>query len=96
MLYMEENIAQPDFSISAMAEYLKTSPSSLSVRYKKATGERLIDHISEKRIAMAEALLRDTKLTIEEIAARTGYGSTSTMYRAFRKYRGYSPNSVRQ
>ena len=94
--YVRDNISSQDFSISALAEYLNTNPSSLSVKYKKATGKKLIDYISEARIQFAEQLLQHPELTINNVAERAGYGSVSTMYRAFKKYRGMSPNSVRQ
>lgn len=94
--YVNDNISSQAFSISALADYLNTNPSSLSVKYKKATGKKLIDYISEVRIQFAEQLLQQSSLTISDVAEKAGYGSVSTMYRAFKKYRGISPNAVRQ
>lgn len=93
--YVSDNLSSQDFSISALAEHLNTTPSSLSAKYKKATGKKLIDYISEQRIQLAEQLLMQSTLTISDVAEKSGYGSVSTMYRAFKKYRGSSPNAIR-
>ena len=93
--YVHENIADKELSATAIADYLHISASSLSNRFKRAKGQKLIDYIAEERIAYAESLIKTTKLSIEEVSDKAGYGSVSTMYRAFHKYRGISPNALR-
>jgi AraC family transcriptional regulator len=47
------------------------------------------------RIARADPLLRDTRLTVAEIAATVGYDSQSAFARAFRRHRGVTPRAFR-
>jgi AraC-like DNA-binding protein len=45
--------------------------------------------------AETRALLRDTRLPVERIAARCGYVELSGFYRAFRRAYGCAPGALR-
>ena len=93
--YVQENLTRQDFSIAGMASALNMSPAAISAKYRRAAGKRLIDYISLERIKVAEQLLVSTGESIRDIAEKAGYGSASSMYRAFKRYRGISPNLIR-
>jgi len=47
------------------------------------------------RRQQAERLLRDSRLTVEDVAALLGYSEPSTFYRAFRRWRATTPGAFR-
>lgn len=52
--------------------------------------------ITEQRLHLAKQLLEDTKLTIEQIANKSGFDNATTMRHHFRKLLGISPVEYRQ
>ena len=47
------------------------------------------------RLKSAERLLKDTNLSVQEIGLRTGYSSSASFSRSFKKFSGKSPISFR-
>lgn len=52
--------------------------------------------LDQTREAKALQLLRDPQLSIEQIAERAGFSSTSSLVRAFRRWRGVTPLAYRK
>jgi AraC-like DNA-binding protein len=74
----------------------------LSVRYLhrllQSTGRTFAEHLLDRRLAIATALLRDQqgiRLKIGEIAARAGFGDFSHFSRSFRHAFGDTPFGLR-
>jgi transcriptional regulator GlxA family with amidase domain len=63
--------------------------------FKQAFGLPPHRYLLTRRIERATALLRDTDLSITEIAFRTGWGSLGTFGRTFRDITGESPGDLR-
>lgn len=63
--------------------------------FKEAFGVPPHRYLLTRRIERATALLRDTDLSITEIAFQTGWGSLGTFGRTFRDVTGASPSAVR-
>ena len=55
-----------------------------------------IEYLTEYRIQAAIKLLETTKLSISEVAMRTGWGSSSYFTKTFRQMRGKTPNAHRK
>ncbi len=55
-----------------------------------------IEYLTEYRIQAAIKLLETTKLSISEVAMRTGWGSSSYFTKIFREIRGKTPNTHRK
>ena len=64
--------------------------------FKQYTGERPIEYILHKRIAVARSYLEKTDMEIAEVARLTGFNNTSYFYRNFKKFTGVSPLACRQ
>ena len=62
----------------------------------KRYGKSLHRLIADRRLALAEQMLLTSELTVEEVASRTGFSSTASLYRAFKKHRGLTPSEVRR
>ncbi|VVD79636.1 helix-turn-helix domain-containing protein [Pandoraea terrigena] len=64
--------------------------------FKRAFGIPPHRYLLTRRIEQANALLRDTDLSITDIAFATGWESVGTFGRIFRDINGQSPSAVRQ
>ena len=63
--------------------------------FKEAFGNPPHRYLLARRVERATALLRDTSLSITEIALRTGWTSLGTFGRTFRDITGRSPGELR-
>ncbi|MGQ3676524.1 AraC family transcriptional regulator [Xanthobacter sp. TB0139] len=83
----------PDFD--ALADDLKLSPATLRRRLR-SEGQAFSAIRAEIRQMQAQQMLRETNLSVAEIASRLGYGEPSAFHRAFQKMAGTSPASFRR
>jgi AraC family transcriptional regulator len=77
-----------------------TSASRLSVWHaarmlKHETGFPFSSHLHKSRVLEATDLLHDATLSVKEIAALVGYGSSSQFGRHFRRLTGTTPRAFR-
>lgn len=93
--YVAENCLSPELSVSQISEQFQVSASYLSSSFHSQTGMRLIDFIHQQRLRKVKQLLRETDLTIAQIAESTGYYNAMTMSRAFKRYEGITPSAYR-
>ena len=71
---------------------LGMNASYLSYIFKKETGSTLVQYLTNVRMKQACELLRSCpELSLEEIAVRTGYNSTTYFHKIFRSRFGVSP-----
>ena len=71
------------------------NPTTLKTLFKSVYGTSLAAHIKEHRMEQAVKLLRETSLSIAEIAGRVGYDSQSRFTAAFKAYWGKLPRDCR-
>ncbi|WP_394701518.1 helix-turn-helix transcriptional regulator [uncultured Roseibium sp.] len=81
-------------SLESAATHLATTPRTLQRRLSNH-GINFWALVEHNRFEIASALLRETDLKVQEIAARLGYGTPSTFARAFTRWSGHSPNAYR-
>jgi AraC-like DNA-binding protein len=89
--YMDINLNN-----SSIADRLNISPSYLSKLFKNQKNISLLDYLYQVRLSIAKKLLRETNLTVEEIASKTGFISNSALTKTFKKYEGITPGSYRR
>lgn len=94
--YVHENLFDSSICVAGIAVEMNMTQSNLSYHFKRETGSSLSEYIGKKRSDYAMKLLRETTLTVEEIAQQCGYGSSMTMYRAIKKETGLTPAAYRQ
>lgn len=82
-------------SISFYADKMHLSPQHLSTTIKKTTGKTLTDIISSFVIRDAQAKLKSTELTIQEIAYSLNFPDISFFGKYFKRYTGMSPKQFR-
>ncbi len=54
------------------------------------------EYLNNRRLRAAERLLGDTTMRVDEVAARVGFESRSTLFRHMRRVRGLAPSEVRR
>jgi transcriptional regulator GlxA family with amidase domain len=72
------------------------SPAYFAREFKQAFGLPPHRYLLTRRIERASALLRDTDLSITDIALQTGWTSIGTFGRIFRDITGASPSELRE
>ena len=93
---IEARHREPRLSLRDVASTVNLSPWHLTRLLKRATGNGFVGHIHRVRISAAERLLRDTSLTVKQVAAAVGYTNTSQLDRHFKELRGTTPVSFRR
>jgi LacI family transcriptional regulator len=68
---------------------------SLEIRFRAATGRTIHDEIARARLSRARRLLKATTLTVEQVAAASGFGAVQRFHSAFRSSTGMSPGEWR-
>ena len=82
-------------SVAGLAREFGMSERTLARRVRAATGAGPSALIQQIRLNRARALLADSRLPLEEIAARVGYEDPSALWRLMRKLTGRSPGKFR-
>jgi transcriptional regulator GlxA family with amidase domain len=84
-----------DWPVRRLARVSGVSKAHFARSFKEAFGVPPHRYLLTRRIERATALLRDTDLSITEIAFQTGWGSLGTFGRTFRDVTGESPSMIR-
>ena len=79
-----------------LARQCSLHPNYFSFLFKKQLGITVRDYILEKRIAVAQELMRDPRRKLLDIALATGYQDASHFNRAFKNVTGISPSQYRR
>ena len=93
--YIRENLSG-DLSLNHLADTCHFHPVYLSRSYREIAGETLSDYIGRVRLNKARELLRESRMTIGEIARCTGFATDNYFCRWFRKQTGESPEKYRK
>jgi transcriptional regulator GlxA family with amidase domain len=84
-----------DWPVRRLAGVSGVSEAHFARSFKEAFGVPPHRYLLTRRIERATALLRDTELSITDIAFRTGWESLGTFGRTFRDITGESPSAIR-
>ena len=85
-----------DISVSGIAKALLVNQQELSTEFRSVMGISVTEYISHLRINEAvRLLLSEQDITIESAAMRSGFGSTRSFLRDFRRDKGCTPTEFR-
>lgn len=90
MRYINENLSE-DMSIENLASKFYMSKYHLMHKFKNQTGYTIHSYILQKRLMLANTLIKSGKL-MTEACMECGFGDYSSFVRAFKKLYGLSPN----
>ena len=82
-------------NVSALASRLNVSREHLTRVFAEATGEPPYRFIMRMRLQQSCNLLKNTDLSVKEIASRMGFGSVSEFCRPFKRLLHLSPTEFR-
>ena len=91
---LEEHMEQR-FTIESLSKQYLINPTTLKTMFKSVYGTSIAAHMKEHRMEHAAKLLRETSLSIAEIAESVGYDSQSRFTAAFKEYSGKRPKDYR-
>ncbi|ATY11975.1 AraC family transcriptional regulator [Amycolatopsis sp. AA4] len=91
---MRERLAEP-ITLADLAGAVHLSVYHLVRVFKEATGETPYRYLTGLRIDEAKRLLRDTDLTVSQIAGRCGFASPAALSTAFLRHTGTRPSAYR-
>jgi transcriptional regulator GlxA family with amidase domain len=84
-----------EWPVERLARVSRVSPAHFARSFRDAFGVPPHRYLLTRRIERAKALLRDTELSITDIAFQTGWKSLGTFGRIFRDVTGGSPGELR-
>ncbi|TPW27942.1 GlxA family transcriptional regulator [Pararhizobium mangrovi] len=91
---MEASIDAP-VTVAALAKRCSVTTRTLENVFEKTIGESPGAYFLRLRLSAARRLVRDSRMPLADIAARTGFSSAAAFSRAFRRAYGQSPSGVR-
>ena len=91
--YIHENL-DSNLSLQQIARASGVSVSHLKALFKESTGVPVHQFVVQIRVETALRLLLDTRLSIAEIAARSGFADQSHLSRCMRRVLGVSPGTI--
>ncbi len=93
--YLGQHFDQ-QLSLEDVAKVVYLSPFYFSHVFKEQTGITFVQFLTETRLAAAKRLLRDTQLTVGQVAERVGYNDVSYFSRVFKKQVALTPTDYRR
>lgn len=92
---IEASFGDSRLSLDVLGEEIGCSPAYLSRKFKEKYGVSIVEFITEERIKNAKLLLEETSYSVQEISEMTGYLSSSTFVKTFKKKVGVPPGAYR-
>jgi len=92
--FISSNLEQ-NISLEALAEMAGLSVHHFARAFKQSVGMPPHSYVLQRRIEHAQQMLRNTELSLSEIALSAGFSDQSHLARQFRRMTGVSPSVVR-
>lgn len=83
------------WTIEILANLIGMSRAAFAKRFKGLVGETMFAYLSKLRVQRAKEMLKNTNLTLDDIAFNIGYESERSFRKTFSKYVGITPKQYR-
>lgn len=93
--YIRVNLTR-NMTLEELAGLVGMSRFHFSRSFKQAFGDSPVRYVNRERYRLAQALLAGSRLSVAEIAARVGFGSTQQFLKVFRTLAGMTPAEFRK
>jgi transcriptional regulator GlxA family with amidase domain len=90
-----DHLEEP-LSVERLARQAHMSPRTFARRFRDETGTTPLQWLTTQRLALAEEMLENSSLSIEQIATRVGFGGAATLRHHFGAARGTTPQQYRK
>lgn len=94
-IYIKNHLSQ-NLTLDMIANAIGYHKSYLTSQFKKLTGQSVMQLVCSLRISKSLQLIRETNLSIEQIANQVGFSNYSQMFYSFKKHVGMSPTECRE
>lgn len=95
MQYINQNFTET-VTLTKAAETLHISPQYLSSIFKETSGVTFQVYLIEKRLSVAETLLKNNACSVTSVCYECGYKNLSHFTRSFKRKYGISPHEYKQ
>lgn len=95
MQFLDDNAAQSP-SLADIAAQVGYSPYYCSEQFHRISGMTIREYLAKRRLSMAADALRETDISIVEIALNCGFSSQQALTRAFTNAYGCAPYAYRK
>lgn len=96
MTMVEQHISDEDYDVAKFAKDLCMSRATLYRMFSSTTGQKPLEFIRTIRLKKAEEMLRKNHgMTVESVAAMTGFASASNFSKRFKEMFGITPSEAR-
>lgn len=92
--YIKKHFADP-ISLEEVSSEVGFSGSYFSTLFRKETGKNFLEYVTDVRIDEAKVLLRESRMTIENVAKSVGINDYKRFSKTFKKLTGISPKEYR-
>jgi len=82
--------------VSRLAREAHMSERTFARRFRDETGTTPLQWLTSQRVALAEEMLENSTLSIEQISQRVGFGNAATLRHHFNLHRGITPQQYRK
>jgi len=93
--YIEDNYDKK-INVDDLAKQMNMSRFHFSRLFKELTSKTISDYVNFVRINKSEYLLRNTSMSVSEIALATGFNDVYYFSRLFKSYKNVSPSKIRR
>lgn len=90
-----EDMHTENITIESACKLVNLSPYYFCRLFRNSTGRTFTEYVNHVRMNKAVLLLKNTELSISEIALNTGFNDANYFSRMFRKYKKESPSNIR-
>jgi transcriptional regulator GlxA family with amidase domain len=84
------------WTVASLARVACLSRAAFARRFQRATGTSPLRWLTEHRLRLAQARLRESKVALAAIAVSIGYASEFAFSKAFKRHFGVAPNVFRR
>ena len=91
--YIDENISE-SLDVSSLCRHFNISRTSLYAVMNSYYGEGIAAFVKKRRLEKARQLVMNSKLTINEIAVKTGFSDYNYFLKVFKRHFGTSPKKM--
>ncbi len=88
---IEKHIGDSEFSVESLCSDLGVSRTQLFRRTKQLTGVSPVELIRHVRLRRAQQLLRNSDMTIQQVAYSVGFSSPSYFTKCYKEFFGTTP-----
>ena len=93
--YLDAHLYDPELSLNGIADQFGVSTKMIGLITRKRYGQTFLNYVRDRQIHRAVDLLKETDLSLEEIATQCGFANILTFRRNFKAMMGVNPSEYR-